>query len=62
MSPKKKKITNNKVTSFLILLLTALAIAYVLYKVIALIAVPSDVVVVENGVITSEESAIRICN
>ena len=62
MSAKKNKKPNNKIISGLLLLAIALVIVYILYKVIALIAVPSDVVVIENGIITSEESANRIYN
>ena len=58
MSAKKIKKSKNKITGSIILLLIALIIAFILFKVISLIAIPSDIVVVENGIITSEESAI----
>ena len=46
----------------LFLSLIIVLIAYVVFRVVSLIAVPSDVVVIEDGIISQEESAIRICN
>ncbi len=60
MLPKKKKKAKNKIISTLLLVLIALLIAYVLYSVVALIAVPSDSVIVEKGMISLEESTVRI--
>ena len=62
MVHKKKKKLNSKIVNGLLLLAIALVIVYILYKVIALIAVPSDIVVIENGIITLEESTNRIYN
>ena len=62
MAHKKKKKLNSKIINGLLLLVIALVIAYILYKVIGLIAVPSDIVAIENGLITSEESTNRVYN
>ena len=60
LSLKKNKKTNNKILSWLLLLIIALIIVYVIYKILGLIAIPSDIVVIEDGLIMSEENAIRI--
>ena len=60
LSSKKKEKTNNKIVSWLLLLTIALIIVYVLYKIVGLIAIPSDIVVIEDGLIMSEENAIRV--
>lgn len=56
----KKKVKNkeikNKFLGKLLLLIIVLIIVYVLYKVISLVITPTDVSVVENGFISSEES------
>ncbi len=63
MSPrKKKKKSKNKIASAFLLLVIALFIVYFLYKIMGLVSVPSDIVVVDNGLITSEESSIRLYN
>ena len=58
----KKRIENkeikNKFLGKLLLLIIVLIIVYVLYKVVSLVITPTDVSVVENGFISSEESAI----
>ena len=57
----KKRIENkeikNKFLGSLLLLIIVLIIVYVLYKVVSLVIAPTDVSVVENGFISSEESA-----
>lgn len=57
----KKRIENkeikNKFLGRLLLLIIVLIIVYVLYKVVSLVIAPTDVSVVENGFISSEESA-----
>lgn len=57
---KSKKRKNNEENIFkrLLLLLVVGAIVYTLYKIISLILVPTDIAIVENGVIFQEESAI----
>lgn len=62
MSSKKQTKPNNKIFNTLLLLVIALIIAYILYKLINLITVPNDSVIIEDGTITSEESVVRICN
>lgn len=52
---KKKK---NKLLSKLLLIIIILSIIYIVYKIINLIISPTDISVVENGIITSEESVI----
>lgn len=60
--PKKSKKTNKKdIIKMLIPLIVAVIFIYVLYKIIKLIIVPTDIVMIENGTIFNEESAIRIC-
>lgn len=54
----KSKEIKNKFLGKLLLLIIVLIIVYVLYKVISLVITPTDVSVVENGFISSEESAI----
>lgn len=55
---KKNKKIRNKLLSKLLLIIVILIIIYVVYKIINLIISPTDISVVENGIITSEESAI----
>lgn len=55
MTTKKPK---NKVFNIIKLILIIFIIAIIVYKVIKLILVPTDISVVENGVISSEETAI----
>ena len=62
MSPKRKNKFKNNIIRMLFLSLIIVLIAYVVFRVVSLIAVPSDVVVIEDGIISQEESAIRICN
>ena len=54
----KKTNKRNKLFAIILLLLTVSLVVYVLYKVIALILLPTDVVNIENGVISAEESVI----
>ena len=55
MTTKK---TKNKVFNIIKLILIIFIIAIIVYKVIKLILVPTDISVVENGLISSEETAI----
>ena len=55
MTTKKPK---NKVFNIIKLILIIFIIAIIVYKVIKLILVPTDISVVENGLISSEETAI----
>lgn len=55
MTTKKPK---NKVFNIIKLILIIFIIAIIVYKVIKLILIPTDISVVENGVISSEETAI----
>ena len=55
MTTKKHK---NKVFNIIKLILIIFIIAIIVYKVIKLILVPTDISVVENGLISSEETAI----
>ena len=60
--PKKGKKTNKKnIVRMLIPLAAAVISVYALYKIIELIVVPTDIVMIENGTILKEESAIRLC-
>lgn len=52
----KSKEIKNKFLGKLLLLIIVLIIVYVLYKVISLVITPTDVSVIENGFISSEES------
>lgn len=53
----KSKAIKNKFLSKILLLIIVLTIVYVLYKVINLVITPTNISVVENGFISSEESA-----
>ena len=57
---KNKNTTNkkNKLFAIILLLLTFSLVIYILYKLVTLILVPTDVVNIENGVISAEESVI----
>ena len=60
---KKSKKTNKKdIVKMLIPFIATIIFIYLLYKIILLIVVPTDVVMIENGTIFNEESATRICN
>lgn len=60
--PRKSKKANKKDTvKMLIPLICAIIFIYMLYKIISLIIVPTDIVMIENGTIFNEESATRIC-
>lgn len=64
MAKKEKKKTkiNKKALKILISMIIIIVLAYGIYKIIQLIIVPSDMTMVENGIISDEENAIRICN
>ena len=66
-----KKINNKKTGNkrnkkdfikILIPLIVIIAIAYVIYRIAKLIALPIDMFMVEEGTIIKEERVIRICN
>ena len=59
---RKSKKNTKRIINILLLLSSIMIILYVLYRIISLVAVPTDSVIVENSYITSEESANRICN
>ena len=60
--PKKSKKANKKdIIKMLIPLVVTVIFIYILYKIIKLIIVPTDIVMIENGMIFNEENAIRIC-
>lgn len=58
MNNKKNNKIKKRLISISLLLLCIIVILYILYKIISLIAVPTDSIIVENGYITSEESSI----
>lgn len=58
---KTYKISKKDIIKMLIPLIIAVIFIYVLYKIIKLIVVPTDIVMIENGTIFKEESATRIC-
>ncbi len=55
---RKNKKTKNKITSIIGLLIVVSIVFYTLYKIISLILVPTDITIVENGIISQEEGAI----
>ena len=57
----KKKTNRKNIAKILISSIVIFIIAYIIYKIVSLIAVPTDVYMIENGTISDEESAIRIC-
>lgn len=59
---KKVKIDKKNVVKILIPLIAIILFIYIIYKVTNLIIVPTDMVMVENGTIYNEESAVRIRN
>lgn len=58
MTTKKSKKNKKKIIKGLFLLIVIGVIIYNLYKVISLILVPTDIMIIENGMISSEESTI----
>ena len=58
MATKKSKKRKNKKSSIVTLLIVGSMLLYTLYKVISLILVPTDISIVENGMISQEESTI----
>ena len=58
LNNKKNNKIKKRLISISLLLLCIIVILYILYKIISLIAVPTDSIIVENGYITSEESSI----
>ena len=63
--PKKAKVkinNNSKVVKLLLLLVFVFLIINVIVKVMSLIITPTDMVIVEKGTVSNEETAIRIYN
>ena len=58
---KNKKTNKKEIVKMLSPIIGVIIFIYVLYKVISLIVVPTDIVMIENGTIFNEESATRIC-
>jgi len=58
VATKKTKKTRNKISNIILFLIGISIIVYALYKIINLILIPTDISIVENGVIYQEESAI----
>ena len=59
---KKNRRTNKKdIVKMLISLIGIIIFVYILYKIISLIIVPTDIVMIENGIIFNEENAVRLC-
>lgn len=59
---KSKKLNKNKIVKLIIPLIAISIFIYVIYKVIKLIIVPTDMYMIENGTIYNEEDAVRLCN
>ena len=66
MATKKKKQEKNKkiknIAKILVPIIAIILFVYIIYKFVNLIVVPTDIVVIENGTIYNEESAVRVCN
>lgn len=58
MATKKSKKRKNKKSSIVILLIVITILLYTLYKIISLIIEPTDISIVEDGIISQEESVI----
>lgn len=58
----KSKKNSNKIFKLLIPLIAISIFIYIIYKVIKLIIVPTDMYMIENGTIYNEEDAVRLCN
>lgn len=64
MSANKRKVKNkkaNNTTKMVIVLITIFVFSYIIYKIVNLIAVPTDAFIIEKGTISNEENAVRIC-
>lgn len=59
---KSRKLNNKKIAKLLIPLIAIVLFIYIIYKVISLIIVPTDIYMIENGTIYNEEDAVRLCN
>lgn len=59
---KSKKLNSNKIFKLLIPLIAISIFIYIIYKVIKLIIVPTDMYMIENGTIYNEEDTVRLCN
>lgn len=60
-SQKNKKVNKQNILKMLIPLTGTIIFIYILYKIIQLIIVPTDIIMIENGTIFNEESSTRIC-
>ena len=60
-SPKNKKSNKKDILKMLIPLLGVIIFIYVLYKIICLIVVPTDIVMIDKGTIFKEEDTVRLC-
>ncbi len=58
MKKEKTKAKSKLLSKLLLLLIIILIIIYIVYKVINLVLIPTDVSIVENGFVSSEESSI----
>ncbi len=58
---KEVKSKKNNIAKMLIPIITIGLIVYVIYKVIKLVAVPTNIFMIKNGTIYDEESAVRLC-
>lgn len=59
---ESKKLNKNKIAKSITPLIAIIIFIYIIYKVIKLIIVPTDVYMIENGTIYNEEDAVRLCN
>lgn len=60
---EKNKITykNKKIVKNIILVAAVCALIYIIYMIYSLIKQPTNVFVIENGKLTMEEEAVRLC-
>ena len=56
----KVNILKNKTLKMMFVLLMIAVIIYIIYKVINLIITPTDILMVENGTVSVEETTVRI--
>ena len=58
---KNKKLNKNNIARMLIPIIAIGLIIYIVYKVIKLVIVATDMFMIEKGTIYNEESAVRLC-
>lgn len=56
------EVSKKKIITICAIIIISMIVVYSLYTVINLIISPTDSVIIESGIITNEESAIRLCN